>query len=104
MRKIRKDDEVVVITGKDKGKRGKVLRVIGSRVVVGGVNLVKKHTKPVPQRGEQGGIVHKEMPIQISNIAIFNSQTNKPDKVGFRFGENGEKVRYLKSTNEILRS
>jgi large subunit ribosomal protein L24 len=102
MRKIRKEDEVIIITGKDKGKRGKVMRVLGDKIIVGGINVVKKHTKPNPHNGVQGGIVPKEMPIEISNVAIFNPQTNKPDRIGFRFNDSGAKVRFFKSTNEAL--
>lgn len=102
MLKIKNNDEVVVISGKDKGKRGKVLRVLGDKVVVAGVNVVKRHQKPVPQRGTQGGIVEKESPVHVSNVAIWNSATQKADRVGFRIGQNGEKERFFKSTKEIV--
>lgn len=104
MRKIKKNDEVVVIAGKDKGKRGTVLRIIeqGQRAFVEGVNLIKKHTKPNPQKDNQGGIVEKEAPLQISNIAIWNPMTDKADRVGFKTLEDGKKVRYFKSNNEIV--
>ncbi|MEM6485006.1 MAG: 50S ribosomal protein L24 [Pseudomonadota bacterium] len=102
MEKIRRDDEVIVIAGKDKGKRGKVRTIVDDqRVVVAGVNMIKKHTKPNPQAGVQGGIVEKEAPIQVSNVAIFNSETSKADRVGFRF-EDGKKVRFYKSNGALL--
>jgi large subunit ribosomal protein L24 len=94
---------VIVIAGKDKGKRGSVLRVMpDGRLVVSDVNMVKRHTKPNPNRGVPGGIVEKEMPIQASNIMLFNPQTSKGDRVGFRFLEDGRKVRYFKSTDEVV--
>ncbi|MEO1766383.1 50S ribosomal protein L24 [Thiobacter aerophilum] len=103
MRKIRKGDDVIVLTGKDKGRRGIVLRVVDDeRVVVEGVNRVKKHQKPNPLRGVAGGIVEKEMPIHISNVALFNPVTQKPDRVGFRVLEDGRKVRYFKSNGEVV--
>ena len=103
MRKIRKGDEVIVLAGKDKGKRGKVLRVLGAdKVVVEAVNLVRKHQKPNPARGVPGGIVEKTMPIHISNIAVFNPETKKADRVGFKYLEDGRKVRFFKATNEVL--
>lgn len=102
MRKIRKGDEVVVITGKDKGKRGSVLRVLEGKVVVEGINLVKKHQKPNPVRGVAGGIVEKTMPIDVSNVAIFNAASQKADRVGFKVLEDGRKVRIFKSTGEVI--
>jgi large subunit ribosomal protein L24 len=103
--KIKKEDEVIVIAGKDKGKRGKVQRVLEkSRLLVSGINIVKKHTRPNPQAGQPGGIVEKEAPIQISNIAIFNTNTNKADRVGFKIIEDGKKVRVYKSTGEVIDS
>lgn len=97
MRKIKTDDEVIVITGKDKGKRGKVARILDEqRIVVSGVNMIKKHTKPNPQANVAGGIVEKEAPIQVSNVAIFNTETNKADRVGFKV-EDGKKIRVFKS-------
>ncbi len=104
MRKIRKGDEVIVLTGKDKGRRGTVARVIPEkdRVIVDGVNLVKKHTKPNPNLGVAGGIVDKEMPIHISNVAVFNSETGKADRIGFKTLEDGKKVRYFKSNGEAV--
>ncbi|MEQ6342759.1 MAG: 50S ribosomal protein L24 [Gammaproteobacteria bacterium] len=103
MRKIRKGDDVVVLTGKDKGKRGGVLRVlINDRVVVENVNMVKRHVKPNPARGLSGGISEKEMSIHVSNVALFNPVTKKADRIGFRVLEDGRKVRYFKSNNEIV--
>lgn len=101
--KIRRDDEIVVLAGKDKGKQGKVLKVITGkdRVIVEGVNLVKKHQKPNPQLNVPGGIVEKEASIHVSNVAIVNPQTGKADRVGFRF-EEGKKVRIFKSNGEQI--
>jgi large subunit ribosomal protein L24 len=100
MQKIRRDDEVIVIAGKDKGKRGKVLKVLAdSRVLVSGVNLIKRHTKPNPMAGVQGGIVEREAPMHLSNVAIFNAETNKADRVGFKV-EDGKKIRVFKSTQK----
>ena len=102
MKKIRKGDQVVVNTGKDKGKRGTVLRVLDTgKVVVEGVNRVKRHTRPNPIKGQTGGIVEKEMPIQASNVALFNPATGKGDRVGFRVLDDGHKVRYFKSNGEV---
>ena len=103
MRKIRRDDEVVVTTGKDRNKRGKVLRVVdGERVIVSGINMVKKHTRPDPMKNNQGGIIEKEAPIHISNVAIYNPQNLKADRVGFSFKEDGTKVRVYRSTEEVI--
>lgn len=103
MRKIKRDDEVVVIAGKDKGKRGKVLRVMtDDRLIISGINMVKKSTKPNPQLGKPGGIVEKEAGIATSNVAIFNSATGKGDRVGFKVLEDGTKVRFFKSNGEIV--
>jgi large subunit ribosomal protein L24 len=103
MRKIRAGDDVVVLTGKDKGKRGRVVRVIDdSRVVVENVNMVKKHMKPNPMRNEPGGIVDKEMPVHISNLALYNPASAKADRVGFKILEDGRKVRYFKSDGEVV--
>ncbi|WP_395340506.1 50S ribosomal protein L24 [Ningiella sp. W23] len=101
--KIRRDDEVVVLAGKDKGKHGKVLRVVAEsdRVFVEGVNVVKKHQKGNPQAGEPGGIIDKEASIHVSNVAIVNSATGKADRVGFRF-EDGKKVRFFKSNGDLV--
>ncbi len=104
MRKIRRNDEVIVITGKDKGKRGDVLRVLDSgKAVVSGVNIVKKHTRPDPNRNIAGGIVEKEAPIQISNLAIWNAEEGRADRVGFRI-EDGAKKRFFKSTGKTIDS
>ncbi|MEX1032437.1 MAG: 50S ribosomal protein L24 [Cellvibrionaceae bacterium] len=102
MRKIKREDEIIVIAGRDKGKRGKVTKVLANdRVVVGGVNVVKKHQRPNPQLGVPGGIIEKEMPIQVSNIAIFNPETKKADRIGFKI-EDGKKTRIFKSTGEVV--
>jgi large subunit ribosomal protein L24 len=102
MRKIRKGDNVVVIAGRDKGKRGDVTRVISDRLLVAGVNQVKKHQRPNPMKNQQGGIVTKEMPIHVSNVAIWNPVTKKADRVGFRTLEDGRKVRFFKSNGEMI--
>jgi len=101
--KIRRDDEVIVIAGKDKGKTGKVLKVITGteRVIVEGINLIKKHQKPVPQLQQPGGIVDKEASINVSNVAIVNPETGKADRVGFKF-EDGKKVRFFKSNGKTI--
>lgn len=99
--KIRRDDEIVVIAGKDKGRRGKVLQVRpDNRVLVSGINLVKKHMKPNPNLGKQGGIVEREAPLHISNIALFNPGNGKADRIGFRINEDGTKSRVFKSTGK----
>jgi large subunit ribosomal protein L24 len=100
--KIRKGDEVIAITGKDKGKRGNVVRVLEGAVLVQGINVVKKHQKPNPVRGEVGGIIDREMPIDISNIALFNPATQKGDRVGIRTLEDGRRVRFFKSNGEVI--
>jgi large subunit ribosomal protein L24 len=103
MNKIRTGDEVVVLTGKDRGRRGTVLRrVDAERVVVEGVNRVKKHVRPNPMKGEVGGIVEKEMPIHVSNVALFNPATQKGDRVGVKSLEDGQKVRVFKSNGEVV--
>ena len=103
MNKIRKGDDVVVIAGKDKGNRGTVLvRVNDERLVVEGINRVKKHTKPNPMRGQPGGIVEKEMSIHVSNVALFNSASQKADRVGFKTLDDGRKVRVFKSNGEVV--
>ena len=103
MNKIRKGDEVVVLTGKDRGRRGTVLRrVDDERVVVEGVNRVKKHVRPNPLKGEVGGIVEKEMPIHVSNVALFNPTAQKADRVGIKTLEDGRKVRFFKSNGELV--
>jgi large subunit ribosomal protein L24 len=103
MRKIRKGDDVVIIAGKDKGKRGTVLRVVDADlVVIEGANKVKKHERPNPNKGTTGGIVEMEKPIQISNVAIYNPATQKADRVGIRVLEDKRKVRYFKSSGQLL--
>lgn len=104
MQRIRKGDEVIVLTGKDKGKHGTVVRVLRdkNRVIVENINLVKRHTKPNPNRGTPGGIIEKEAPLHLSNVALFNPATNRGDRVGFRTLEDGRKVRYFKSNNEVV--
>jgi large subunit ribosomal protein L24 len=103
MRKIKKGDQVVVLTGKDKGKRGAVISVSADdRIVVEGVNVVRKHQRPIPMRGINGGIIEKAMPIHRSNVALYNPAINKADKVGFKLLADGRKVRYFKSTNEVI--
>ena len=101
-RRIRKGDDVIVIAGKDKGKRGTVLSVTDERVVVENINLAKKHMKPNPNKGEQGGIVDKEMPMAVSNVALYNPATDKGDRVGFKVLEDGRKVRVFKSNGEVV--
>ncbi len=104
MLKIKRDDEVIILAGKDKGKRGKVRKVLdNNKLIVSGVNMIKKHTKPNPQAGVAGGIVEKEAPIQVSNVAIFNSATSKADRVGFKV-EGESKVRIFKSNGEAIDS
>jgi large subunit ribosomal protein L24 len=97
MNKIRKGDQVIVITGKYKGQRGEVVRVAADRVVVQNINLVKRHTKPNPQANQPGGIVEREAPIHVSNVALFNSATGKGGRVGFKTLGDGRKVRVFKS-------
>jgi large subunit ribosomal protein L24 len=103
MQKIRKDDQVIVIAGKDKGKTGMITRIRDDgRVYVSGVNMIKKHTKGNPQMGQPGGIIEKEAPLQASNVAIYNSSVNKADKVGIKILEDGKKVRIFKSSGEQI--
>src|SRR5581483_5143336 len=103
MRKIKKGDEVIVTTGKDKGRRGAVLRVVdGEHVVVEGVNVVKKHQRPNPMKNQTGGIVDKEMPLHISNVAIFNPASKKADRVGIKVLDDGRRVRVFKSNGEMI--
>ena len=104
MSKIKSNDEVIILAGKDKGKRGKVRTVLdNNKLVVGGVNMMKKHTKPNPQAGVAGGIVESEAPIQASNVAIFNPDTNKADRVGYK-QDGDSKVRIFKSSGEVIDS
>ena len=103
MNKIRKGDDVIVIAGKDKGKRGTVLRrVDAEHILIEGVNRVKKHTKPNPVKGQPGGILEKEMPINVSNVALFNPATQKADRVGFKLLDDGRKVRVFRSNGEVV--
>jgi large subunit ribosomal protein L24 len=103
MRKIKKGDDVIIIAGKDKGKRGTVLRMADSDlVVIEGVNKVKKHEKPNPNKGTTGGIVEMEKPIHVSNVAIYNPSTQKPDRVGFKILDDKRKVRCFKSSGQLL--
>ena len=103
MNKIRKGDEVVILAGKDRGRRGAVLRLVGDeQLVVEGVNRVKKHVRPNPMKGEVGGIVEKEMPLHISNVALFNSAAGRADRVGIRVLEDGRRVRFFKSNGELV--
>lgn len=103
MRKIKRNDEVIVVAGRDKGKRGKVMSLLAdNRLIVSGVHMVKKHQKPNPQLGVAGGIVEKEAPIQLSNIAIFNGAAGKADRVSFKVLEDGTKVRVFKSNGEVV--
>lgn len=103
MRRIKKGDEVIVIAGRDKGKRGSVLRVVDEeRLIVENVNIVKRHTRPNPQAGVSGGIIEKEAAIHASNVMLYNPQSKKGDRVGIRTLEDGRKVRYFKSTNEVV--
>ena len=103
MQKIRKGDDVIVTTGKDKGKRGTVLRRVDDKhLLVEGVNRAKKHQKPNPMKGQTGGIVEMDMPIDISNVALFNPQTQKGDRVGFKTLGDGRKVRIFKSNGEVV--
>jgi large subunit ribosomal protein L24 len=103
MRKIKQGDNVVVIAGRDKGKRGEVSRVVDAgHVIVNGINQVKRHTRPNPLKNQPGGIVSKEMPIDVSNVAIWNPVTQKPDRVGVRVLEDGRKVRFFKSNGEQI--
>jgi large subunit ribosomal protein L24 len=102
MNKIRKGDEVVVTAGRDKGRRGTVVKLLEDRVVVEGINMVKRHTKPNPQRNVQGGIVEKETSIDLSNVALWNPVTKKGDRVGIRTLADGRKVRFFKSNKETV--
>ena len=98
MQKIKRDDDVIVIAGKDKGKRGSVTRVDDERVFVSGINMIKRHTKGNPQMGQAGGIIEKEASIHVSNVAIYNAETSKADRVGFKKLDDGRKVRVYRST------
>ena len=102
MNRIKKGDQVVVTAGKDKGKRGDVVRVDGEKVVVSNVNIIKRHTKPNPQANVAGGIVEKEAPFHISNVMLLNPATGKGERIGFKVLENGHKVRVFRSSNEAV--
>ncbi|MCI3951606.1 MAG: rplX2 [Burkholderiales bacterium] len=103
MRKIRKGDDVVVLTGRDKGKRGTVLRIVDAEhIVVEGANKVKKHQRPNPMKGVTGGIIEKEMPLDVSNVGLYNPATKKVDRVGVKALEDGRRVRYFKSNGEVV--
>ena len=102
MNKIRKGDEVVVIAGRDKGRRGNVLEVLDGKLLVEGINVAKKHVKPNPQRQEQGGIQDRAMPIEISNVMLWNAAAKKGDRVGIRTLGDGRKVRFFKSNKEVV--
>ena len=103
MKKIKKDDMVIVIAGKDKGRTGKVIKLVAKdRALVEGVNMVKKHVRPNPQKNEQGGILDREAGIHVSNLAILNPVGKKADRVGFKTLEDGKKVRYFKSNDEVI--
>jgi large subunit ribosomal protein L24 len=101
--KIKKGDEVIIMTGKDKGRRGQVLKVFSSsKILVENINLVKKHQKGNPNTGQESGIIEKEMPVQSSNVMLFNPASAKGDRVGFKTLEDGRKVRFFKSNNEVV--
>ncbi|WP_019594875.1 50S ribosomal protein L24 [Thioalkalivibrio sp. ALM2T] len=102
MNKIRKGDDVVVISGKDKGRRGTIIKVLEGKVLVQNINMVKKHQKPNPQQGVGGGIIEKEMPIDVSNVMVFNPATDKGDRVSFKTLEDGRKVRVFRSNGEVV--
>lgn len=102
MKRIRKGDQVIVIAGKDKGRQGTVLNVTDTSILVEAINMAKKHTKGNPMGGVEGGIIDKAMPLNISNVMLFNSMTNKGDRVGFKALEDGRKVRYFKSNGEVV--
>jgi large subunit ribosomal protein L24 len=104
MQKLKSGDEVIVLTGKSNGQRGKISKVISdkNRVVVEGLNMMKKHVRPNPQAGIQGGIVEKEAPMDVSNVAIFNPKTGKADRIGFKVQEDGKRVRIFKSNGELV--
>ncbi len=103
MNRLKKGDDVIVISGKDKGRRGTVLRVLeGYRVVVENVNMIKKHTRPNPNKGETGGIVEKEAPIATSKVMLYNPRSKKGERVGYKTLDDGRKVRFFKSDNEVV--
>jgi len=100
--RIKKGDQVVVIAGKDKGKRGDVVRVAGDKVVVSNINIIKRHTKPNPQAGQPGGVIEREAPIHVSNVMLFNPASGKGDRVGFKVLEDGRKLRVFRSSGEAI--
>jgi len=102
MKRIRKGDQVIVTAGRDKGKQGDVVRVDGDRVVVSNINIVKRHTKPNPQAGQPGGVIEREAPIHISNVALFDPATGKGGRVGFKVLENGDRLRVFRSSGEAV--
>ena len=102
MNRIKKGDQVVVIAGKDKGKRGDVVRVAGDKVVVSNINVIKRHTKPNPQAGQAGGVIEREAPIHISNVMLFNPATGKGERIGFKVLEDGRKLRVFRSSGESI--
>ncbi len=103
MRKIKKGDDVIVLTGKDRGKRGTVLKIVDAEhVLVEGANKVKKHQRPNPMKGLSGGIIDKEMPLHVSNVGLFNAATKKADRVGIKVLEDGRRVRFYKSNGEVV--
>ena len=102
MRRIRKGDDVIVTTGRDRGKRGTVLRIDAEHVLVEGINKVKKHQRPNPMKGVTGGIIEKEMPLHISNVALYNPATKKADRVSVKTLEDGRRVRFFKSNGEVV--
>ena len=102
MDKFKRDDEVIVITGRDKGKRGTISHIAGDRVFVAGVNMVKRHTKPNPNAGQAGGIIEREAPLHISNVAIFNPETNAADRVSIQIDDDGNKQRIFKSNGQVI--
>jgi large subunit ribosomal protein L24 len=102
MKRIKKGDQVVVIAGKDKGKRGDVVRVAGDKVVVSNINIIKRHTKPNPQAGQPGGVIEREAPIHVSNVMLFNPASGKGDRVGIKVLEDGRKLRVFRSSGEAI--
>ena len=102
MNRIRKGDQVIVTAGKDKGKKGEVVRVAGDKVVIANINIIKRHTKPNPQAGQPGGVIEREAPIHISNVMLFNPASGKGERVGFKVLEDGRKLRVFRSSGEAL--
>lgn len=102
MQKLKQGDEIIVVVGKDKGKTGRVSKILGQKIIIEGINTVRKHQKGNPNLGVSGGIVDKSMPLDISNVALYNPKTKKGDRVGFKYLEDGKKVRYFKATGEVI--